>query len=71
MILRKHPKTIFVHVGGNNTANTNQCKIIRLLKAEISYLFEVFPQSKIVWHFILPRLTWASSPESSDLTKMK
>ena len=61
---------IFVHVGGNNIANTNQCKIIRLLRAEIPYLFEVFPQSKIVWLFILPRLTWTSSPGSSDLTKM-
>ena len=70
LIQGRHPSMIFVHVGGNNIANTNQCKIIRLLKRELYYLREIFPQSTIVWVFILPRLYWSSTPGSSDLVKM-
>ncbi|KAH3803670.1 hypothetical protein DPMN_131936 [Dreissena polymorpha] len=58
MIKGRTPEIIFLHVGGNNITSTNQCKTIRIIKSELQYLFDIFPNSLIVWVFILPRLSW-------------
>lgn len=69
LIQGKNPNMIFIHVGGNNITNSNQCKIIRLLKTELLYLFENFPDSLIIWIFILPRLSWSRKNQSNEIEK--
>ena len=66
----KTPKSIFVHIGGNNVTNTHTCKIIRLLKREIQYLIDNFEHALVVWTFILPRLTWGEKSDPQYIKKM-
>jgi hypothetical protein len=66
----KAPSIIIIHVGGNNIYNTNQNKIIRILKKEIAYLFRNFEKSLILWTFILPRLSYSFGHQINDQRTM-
>ena len=66
----KNPKIILLHLGGNNIHNTNQGKIIRILKREANYLFLNFPEALIAYVFILPRLSWSRSDDTVSVRTM-
>lgn len=63
------PKMIVVHLGGNNLSSSNTCQIISILKKSLDYLFSVFSSTLIVWTFILPRLNWRNTPNTSASAK--
>ncbi|MEW8547622.1 MAG: SGNH/GDSL hydrolase family protein [Candidatus Thiodiazotropha sp.] len=65
------PSMIVMHLGGNDIDNSNTCKIIKHLKANVRYLFCNFPQALIVWTYILPRFQWRNTDNSEEsLLKM-
>ncbi|XP_053392992.1 uncharacterized protein LOC128555234 [Mercenaria mercenaria] len=66
----KTPTIIVLHVGGNNISSSNTCQIISIIKKAIDYLFLNFPESIVVWTYILPRLNWRNTPNTLASAKI-
>lgn len=64
--LHATPKMIVIHVGGNNVVRTRMQKMKRIMYRDFKYLFELFPDTIIVWSEILPRLFWKFAPFNSQ-----
>ena len=62
---------IILHVGGNDIGFHN-CGLLRLsLKTLFSQLALMFPQAKIVWSCILPRLNWRNAIGTQNSEKSR
>lgn len=61
-------RMIIVHVGGNNVVWTKMQKMKRIMRRDFQYIFEIFPDTMVVWSEILPRLCWKFAPVNSSKT---
>ena len=52
------PKGIFIHLGGNDVTTQSLCRIFTLIRSGLRYLRVAFPNTKIIWLDVLPRLIW-------------
>ncbi|XP_062586894.1 uncharacterized protein LOC134248516 [Saccostrea cucullata] len=55
------PNFILIHCGGNDLGNVSIRKIRVVAKQLVLFLRNHFPNSRIIWSFILPRLQWRYS----------
>jgi lysophospholipase L1-like esterase len=62
------PKYIFLHLGGNDMA-TPQVVTFRLIRWGLRYVKAAFPNVRVIWIDILPRLIWP--PSSSEDQKRR
>ena len=54
------PKVIFIHLGSNDMGEANNsCNLERFIKKELMNLHTLFPNAKIIFSSLLPRLIWS------------
>jgi hypothetical protein len=58
VLLNKTPDILFIHLGGNDLANTSVINLKNTIKRELNYIRAALPDSVLAWINILPRLTW-------------
>lgn len=52
------PQVILLHLGGNDLNKASLCKIRKMIRREVKFLYSVFPNTTIVWCDILQRRVW-------------
>ncbi|XP_045210665.2 uncharacterized protein LOC123562078 [Mercenaria mercenaria] len=61
VLLSSPPRIIIINLGGNDLLQFKTPDIGNLIRQEIVYLRDAFPQTMIIWLDILPRQVWPGS----------
>ncbi|KAH3739243.1 hypothetical protein DPMN_045892 [Dreissena polymorpha] len=71
VLLNKAPDILFIHLGGNDLANTSVINLKNTIKRELNYIRAALPDSVLAWINILPRLTWNGAGVSDQVIDTK
>ena len=58
VLFRSCPKVILFHLGGNDLTKHSLKCIFKIIIEAVTYVHQAFPEVKIIWVDILPRVTW-------------
>ena len=61
VLLSSAPSLVIINLGGNDLVNVSVIDLKEMMKSEINYLREAFPQATIIWFDILQRQKWAGA----------
>ncbi|XP_045203614.2 uncharacterized protein LOC123556739 [Mercenaria mercenaria] len=63
------PSIIILHLGGNDITSSTTVQIKIIIREEITYLREAFPEATLIWVDILPRRTWRGATNLKTIEK--
>lgn len=64
------PDILVIHCGGNDVAQGNSCVLRHSMISVIDKLFVMFPNSRLVWSAILPRIKWRGEKSHSAVSRI-
>ena len=69
--IEQPPDYLVLHCGGNDIGKTPVSQIRILISQTFTFIMTLFPNTKILWSQILPRLTWRYSSNNQAMERSR
>ena len=69
--LQDRPQFILMHCGGNDLGLISLAKLLYRIKWDIRLIASVFPNCKLIWSFLLPRISWRTSQNARSMEQAR
>ncbi|XP_053560520.1 uncharacterized protein LOC128651511 isoform X2 [Bombina bombina] len=66
-----HPDVLVLHLGGNDLGIIPQKELVRRIKRDLGNIKDLYPEIKIIWSQITPRLVWRSAWDYDKLERSR
>lgn len=64
------PALLVIHCGGNDVAQVNSCELRHRMIKAIDEIQDMFPNTRLVWSAILPRVNWRGEQSHSTVKQI-
>ena len=65
------PEMLFVHLGGNDLANTPLRKLTEQAQCDMKALAEICPHTALIWSDVLPRIKYTGANANNKMEKTR
>ncbi|XP_075448420.1 paraspeckle component 1 isoform X1 [Ascaphus truei] len=65
------PEVLLIHLGGNDVGGIRGIDLINKMKADLSFVKDVFKETIVVWSEILPRTAWNDTENYKAIDKLR
>lgn len=65
------PSILIIHLGGNDIGKVSTMDLIFMIKRDLQRVKLSFPNTRVVFSEVVPRLVWMSSPRVNPLEKIR
>ena len=69
--LQEPPHFVLMHCGGTDLGLISVLKLLYRIKWDIRLIASVFPNCKLIWSFVLPRISWRTSQNARSIEQAR
>ncbi|XP_029525533.1 uncharacterized protein si:dkeyp-121d4.3 isoform X2 [Oncorhynchus nerka] len=65
------PDVVILHLGGNDLGTQSPEALMSSVKKDLTSVRSIFPQCRLVWSYILPRMSWRQTEDSEAVDNFR